>query len=82
MRKGVSSNTSSSHPITCLLQVLQDATALGRYVSAPLFALILGFAMSTVHILPTDSSAYDTVWAWLMPLATALYLLDSADLRQ
>ena len=32
--------------------------------------------------MPLESSAYDIVWDWLMPLATALYLLDSADIRQ
>ena len=64
------------------LQVLQDQTPLGRYVSAPLFALVLGFALAAAGVLPVQSAAYDIVWEWLMPLATALYLLDSADLRQ
>ena len=64
------------------VQVLQDQTPLGRYVSSPLFALALGFMLAAAGILPVQSPAYNIVWDWLMPLATALYLLDSADLRR
>ncbi|KAK9811046.1 hypothetical protein WJX73_009199 [Symbiochloris irregularis] len=66
----------------CGGQLLQDETPFGRYVSAPLFALLLGFVLAAAGLLPMQCQAYDVVWQWLMPLATALYLLDSADLHR
>ena len=65
-----------------LLQLLQVETPLGRYASAPLFALALGLALAASNVLPLQSPAYDVVWNWLMPLATSLFLLENADVSR
>ena len=51
------------------------------FVSAPLVSMLLGLALSAVGLIPSASATYDLVWSTLMPLAAALYLLES-DLRK
>ncbi len=62
------------------LQVAQERTALGRLLSAPVVALLLGLGGAAAGLLPAASATYDAVWQFLMPLAAALILLE-ADLR-
>ena len=63
------------------LQVTQDHTALGKLLSAPVIALLLGLLGAAAGILPVQCTAYDVVWQYVMPLAAALILLES-DLRE
>ena len=65
----------------CLLQVLEQRTSFGSALSAPLLSLLLALLLSAAGILPTETSAYDMIWIYVMPLGAALYLLES-DLRQ
>ena len=65
----------------CLLQVLEQRTSFGSALSAPLLSLLLALLLSAAGILPTETSAYDMIWTYVMPLGAALYLLES-DLRQ
>lgn len=63
------------------LQVLEQRTSFGSALSAPLLCLLLALLLSAGGVLPTDSSSYDMIWTYVMPLGAALYLLES-DLRQ
>lgn len=62
-------------------QVTQDHTAVGKLLSAPVIALLLGLLGAAAGILPVQCTAYEVVWQYVMPLAAALILLDS-DLRE
>eukprot|EP00899_Mesostigma_viride_P010872 jgi/Mesvir1/19787/Mv13082-RA.1 len=57
-------------------QVLQERTAWGARLSAPVLAMTSGMALSSLGVLPASCAAYDTVWAVLMPMAVALSLLE------
>ena len=50
---------------------------LGRLLSAPLLSLALGLGGAAAGLLPTSGPAFDIVWQYLMPLAAALYLLET-----
>ena len=68
--------------LKCFLRpppIPQDRTRFGRLLSPPVTTMALTLALSATGVLPVESVVYDTVWSWLVPLSTALYLLD-ADL--
>lgn len=50
-------------------------------LSALVIALLLGILLSNLRVIPTESTAYDAVWNYLIPLALPL-LLFQADLRK
>jgi uncharacterized membrane protein len=50
-------------------------------LSGPVLALIVAMTLSNLHVLPTESPAYDFVTDWLVPLAIPL-LLCRANLRE
>ena len=61
-----------------LSQVIERRTKIGIYLSAPLLSTFLALAAAAVGIIPSSSHAvYDTIWTFVMPLAAALYLLES-----
>lgn len=60
--------------------MVQDRTAIGKLLSAPVIALLLGLGGAAAGLLPTQCVAYDAVWEYVMPIAAALLLLES-DLR-
>jgi Protein of unknown function (DUF819) len=62
------------------LQVIQERTALGRYLSGPLLALAVGLGLAVAGILPISCQSYNVVYETLLPFASALLLLE-ADLR-
>lgn len=62
-------------------QLMESRTPLGAVLSAPLLSMVLALAAAAAGVLPTASTAADTVWAFLLPLGAALYLLES-DLTQ
>ena len=62
-------------------QVIERRTPLGAVLSAPLVSMLLALAGAAAGLLPAASPVYDCVWTYLMPLAAAMYLLES-DLRQ
>ena len=55
---------------------LEGHTAWGSKAGAPLLAMLLGLGASSVGLLPTWCSAYDTIWSRLLPVAVALLLLN------
>ncbi|KAK9814234.1 hypothetical protein WJX72_002639 [[Myrmecia] bisecta] len=62
-------------------QLIERQTPVGRYVSAPLLSLLLALLLSATNVIPITSAVYDIIWTYIMPLAAALYLLES-DLRE
>lgn len=54
---------------------------LGRELSGPLVATLLGLILSNIGVIPTSSPQYDVVNKFLLPLAVPL-LLFTADLRR
>lgn len=48
-----------------------------RSLSPPLVSIALGATASALGVVPTACAEYDIVWAYLMPVAAALYLLDA-----
>ena len=56
-----------------------ERTRFGRPVGAALTALILGFLLGNLGVLPTRAPVHDFVWGTLVPLAIPL-LLFNADL--
>lgn len=61
-------------------QLIERRTQLGKVVSAPLVATLLGLSAASVGILSPTAPAYGTIWTYIMPLAVSLYLLES-DMR-
>jgi len=62
------------------VQVLQT-TRLGSLLSGPLLAILLGLLLSAAGVVPPSCPAYDVVSSYVLPLAAALYLLES-DVRE
>ena len=62
-------------------QLVERRTRLGGVLSAPLASLLAALALAAAGLVPTASSTADAIWAYLMPLGAALYLLES-DLSQ
>jgi uncharacterized membrane protein len=62
-------------------QVVEQRTPVGAVLSAPLVSMLLALAGAALGWLPAASAAADAIWAYLMPLGAALYLLD-CDLSQ
>ena len=54
---------------------------MGAVLSAPLASMLLALCAAAAGVLPTASAAADAIWAFVMPLGAALYLLES-DLTQ
>lgn len=74
-------DTVCAHTETGSFQIAQERTFIGQYVSGPLIALALGLAFAALGILPLSCQPYRTVYEGLLPLATALLLLE-ADLKR
>lgn len=62
-------------------QVVERRTPLGGVLSAPLAAMLGALCLAVLGVIPTAAPTYDTVWAYIMPLAAGLCLLES-DLRR
>ena len=62
-------------------QILATRTAAGRFLSAPVLAMLAGMAAAAAGIVPPVSAVYDAVFSHVMPLAAALCLLE-ADLAE
>jgi uncharacterized membrane protein len=64
---------------TCaaISQVVERRTRIGVFLSAPLLSTFLALFAAALNLIPTTAPAYDTIWTYLMPLAAALYLLES-----
>ncbi|GFR43497.1 hypothetical protein Agub_g4584, partial [Astrephomene gubernaculifera] len=58
-------------------QLAENRTRWGAALSAPLLSMLCAVALAAAGIIPTDCTAYDTVWRYLMPLAAACYLLET-----
>lgn len=58
-------------------QVIERRTRIGVFLSAPLLSTFLALFAAALNIIPTTTPAYDTIWTYLMPIAAALYLLES-----
>lgn len=58
-------------------QLIERRTKIGVFLSAPLLATFLALGAATIGVIPTTAPAYDTIWTYIMPLAAALYLLES-----
>ena len=58
-----------------------ERTRWGQHLSGAVLAIIGGFVLSNVGVLPAAAPAYDVVWGYLVPLAIPL-LLVRADLRR
>lgn len=58
-----------------------EQTRWGRRLSGVLVAILLAMVLSNLRIIPRTSPTYDTVYAWLIPIAIPLLLLD-ANLRR
>ncbi|KAH7618719.1 putative Uncharacterized membrane protein YjcL [Nannochloris sp. 'desiccata'] len=58
-------------------QVIERRTRIGVFLSAPLLSTFLALLAAALNIIPTTAPAYDTIWTYLMPIAAALYLLES-----
>ncbi len=61
--------------------LLAERTELGRKISAPLIALAGGMLLSNTKILPFQSSAYEFVIGYMVPIAIPLLLLN-ADVKR
>ena len=59
-------------------------TAWGAALSAPLVAITLGYGLATVGALPSTAAcgAYTLVWGCVMPVASALLVLESRDMSR
>ena len=68
-------------PLLPCWQVVERRTPLGAVLSAPLVSMLVALVAAAAGLLPTASGAADAVWAYLMPLGAACYLLES-DLTQ
>ena len=63
--------------IAAVSQVIERRTAAGSVLSAPLLATLLALGAAAAGLIPTTSAAvYGTIWTYLLPLATALYLME------
>lgn len=67
--------------LLCLAAVAAalEVTAVGKRISGVGIVLIASIAASQFQIIPRSSPLYDAIWAYLVPLAIALFLLK-ADL--
>ncbi len=63
---------------------LERATKLGGAISAPLIAMGTGCALAMAGVLPTpaDFPAYDVVWTTIMPVASALLVIETRDMSK
>src|SRR6187431_2791753 len=43
-------------------------------LSAPVIGLVMAMILSNIHVVPTESPAYDFIGNWLVPLALPLML--------
>lgn len=69
--------------ILCLiasLSIYLERYQWGRNITGCVIALLLGMALSNLHIIPTTSKAYDFVWDQIVPLSIPL-LLFQANLK-
>lgn len=57
-------------------QTLERRTPLGRVASAPVLTVGLAAVSAAAHVIPKACSLYDVVWSSIMPLGTALCLLE------
>eukprot|EP00899_Mesostigma_viride_P021891 jgi/Mesvir1/29703/Mv00936-RA.1 len=67
--------------IAARLMLVSEKTAVGRTLSGPLVATLLGLMLRNAHVLPGASPAYGVVNSYLLPLAIPL-LLFNADMRR
>jgi uncharacterized membrane protein len=58
-------------------QIIERRTRIGVFLSAPLLSTFLALFAAGFNIIPTTAPAYDTIRTYLMPIAAALYLLES-----
>lgn len=59
-------------------QLIERHTRIGVYLSAPLLAILLSLSAASLGLMPHSAcTIYDVVWMYLMPMAVALYLLES-----
>lgn len=61
--------------------VLEQRYKWASRISGAIIALIGALALSNLNVIPTESSVYDAVWGFILPLAIPL-LLFHVDLRQ
>jgi hypothetical protein len=80
-----------SAPVWALLAVSSLAASLaeqrtqwGAAISAPLLAIGAGCALAIAGVLPGPAGcpAYDAVWHWLMPVASALLVIETRDMSR
>ena len=58
---------------------LLEKTRVGRRVSGVMFVIALAMLLANIGAIPRSAPVYDVIWAYLVPLAIALFLLR-ADL--
>jgi uncharacterized membrane protein len=58
-------------------QALESRTALGKSLSAPLLTMAGGIVFAAIGVIPADCHLYGVVWEYMMPLAAALFILES-----
>ena len=58
-------------------QALEKRSPAGRFLSAPVLAMLLGMAAAAAGLLPSTSPAYEAVFDVVVPLACALCLLEA-----
>ena len=61
-------------------QLLQR-TSIGGLISAPLLAIALGLLLAALGLIPVNCPDYALISTYLLPMAAALYLLES-DVRE
>jgi len=61
--------------------VWSERTRVGQYLSGPVVTMLVTLVLSNVGIIPTTSSVYDTIWAYLVPVGIALLLFQANMLR-
>ena len=70
----------AKYDLAAYQQVLQR-TKIGSLISAPLLAIALGLLLAAFGIIPIECPDYELVSTYLLPMAAALYLLES-DVRE
>jgi hypothetical protein len=62
----------------------EQRTRWGAAISAPLIAIATGCGLAIAGVLPGPAgcAAYDAVWHWLMPVASALLVIETRDMSR
>lgn len=58
-------------------QYLEKNTKVGSFLSGPLMAIVMAMGASTLNIIPSVSLFYDQIWTNMLPIAAALYVLET-----